>query len=63
MELYIISALVFALAVLGLSIGVIVSGKQVQGHCGGSAHVEEQCVRDNQGNKIQSCPTCDCDAL
>ncbi len=32
------SFLIFALAVTGLSIGIIVKGKPIKGHCGGGDH-------------------------
>jgi len=60
MEVILISMVVFSLAVLGLSIGVILNGKQIKGHCGGNLSIDT-CIKDSQGNKIQSCPECNCE--
>ncbi len=60
MEVFIASFVIFAIAILGLSVGVIFGDKQIRGHCGESAEVES-CVRDQNGNKITSCSTCSCE--
>ncbi len=63
MEIIIVSTVIFSLAVLALSIGTILDGRKLKGHCGGpSIYDGEGCIKDSQGNKIQSCPECSCEA-
>jgi hypothetical protein len=61
METYFATLLLFLLAVTGLSLGVIFKGKQIKGHCGGGAF-EDKCIRDSEGNKIESCSDCSCES-
>ncbi|MBU2513059.1 hypothetical protein KJ966_17095 [bacterium] len=60
MEVYIASIIIFALAILGLSLGAIFKNKQIKGHCGGTP-ILENCIKDEFGNKIVSCSTCSCE--
>lgn len=60
METYLATVVLFALAMTGLSLGMIFRGKQIKGHCGGAV-TEQKCVRDSQGNRIEACPNCDCE--
>ena len=58
---YIIAAIVFALAVAGMAIGVILSNRRIQGSCGGLAN-----LRDRDGNPYcESCtnPATDCEDI
>lgn len=59
-EIYILSLLVFIVAVCALSVGVLVSGKQLKGHCG-TPTFDEGCIKDSQGAKIISCGSCSCE--
>lgn len=61
MIIYIATIMIFALAILGLSVGMIVKGKQIKGHCGGNPVPADKCIRDKYGNKIQNCSHCDCE--
>ena len=68
MENFIASFLLIGLAMFGLSLGVVFKGKQIKGHCGnpsleagcGVSSHESECVKDEFGNKIAPCATCDC---
>lgn len=62
MEVVIVSTIIFTLAVLALSLGTVLGGRQPKGQCGGSAIHEESCIKDDEGNKIQSCPQCSCES-
>ena len=65
MEVIIPTILIFAIAMTGLSLGVIFRGKQIKGHCGG-ASLEEGCAGDCSGDGndscIEKCSTCTCDS-
>lgn len=53
METYLIAAVVFAVALSGMAIGVIVSNRRLKGSCGGLAG-----FKDSNGNSIcESCTT------
>ncbi len=60
MEVYLAALIVFALAILGLSLGVIFKNKQIKGHCGGTPTLES-CIKDEHGSKIESCSSCSCE--
>lgn len=62
MEIVLISTLIFTLAVLALSLGTILGGRPPKGQCGGSMVHEESCIKDSEGNKIQSCSQCSCES-
>lgn len=59
MKLFLISAIVFALAILGMAIGVIISNRRLRGSCGGLAG-----RKDKEGRTVCdvcSTPSKDCD--
>jgi hypothetical protein len=47
MKLFVISALVFGIALLGMSVGVIFGNRRIRGSCGGVSG-----LRDAQGNPL-----------
>jgi len=51
MWLYLVTFLFFALAILGMSVGVIFSNRRIQGSCGGLAS-----MKDREGNPL--CKAC-----
>ncbi len=58
MEYFVVTLVVFAIALAGMAIGVIVSNRRIKGSCGGLAG-----FKDEQGNSIcEACtnpsPTC-----
>ncbi len=53
---------IFAVSMVGLSLGVIINGRQIKGHCGGNPELPDSCVKDAQGNKVISCFDCDCES-
>jgi hypothetical protein len=58
MKVFLISTLVFGLALLGMALGVLLSNRRIKGSCGGLAG-----LRDEQGNPMcEACsspsPTC-----
>ena len=61
MEVVIVSTIIFTLAILALSLGTMLGGRQPKGQCGSSSLHEESCIKDSEGNKIQSCPQCSCE--
>ncbi len=64
MTVFIAAFIVFSLAMLGLSIGVVFSDNvKIKGHCGGEAKKEtlSQCIRGEDGRKIVDCDHCDCE--
>ncbi|MCP4753481.1 MAG: hypothetical protein GY866_21535 [Proteobacteria bacterium] len=61
MSMLFASIVVFSIAMLGMSVGVIFSKNvAIKGHCG-EPTLLEGCIKDSQGNKIRSCATCDCE--
>lgn len=51
MKIFIVSLIVFALAVLGMAIGVLISNRRIKGSCGGLAG-----LKDRDGNlKCEIC--------
>ncbi len=64
MEVFILTLLIFAISVTGLSIGVILKGKQIKGHCGG-ATLDDGCGGDCNVNGadscIEACADCSCE--
>ncbi len=60
MIVYIAAVFIFAIAMFFLSIGVILTGKQIEGHCGGAA-IGENCIKDARGRKIVNCGSCSCE--
>ncbi|MBU3917669.1 hypothetical protein KKA14_19250 [bacterium] len=59
-EVFIITLMVFGLAMFGLSVGVIFNKKQIKGHCSGNPSIPEKCIKDAYGNRIEACADCDC---
>lgn len=51
MSVYLLAAVVFALAIAGMAIGVVISGRSLRGSCGGMAG-----MKDSRGNPI--CEAC-----
>lgn len=68
MEIYLASIAIFALAMFGLSVGVVFRGKQIKGHCGGNptpAPLQGSkvgCYKHGNGNRISACAHCDCES-
>lgn len=62
MTVFIAAIVIFFIAFLGLSLGVILKDKQIKGHCGGVPTVTDSCERDEHGNKIASCSSCSCES-
>lgn len=50
-QTFIIAAIIFALVMTGMAIGVIISNRRLKGSCGGLAN-----LKDEQGNSI--CEAC-----
>ena len=61
MGVYIAAILIFGLSMFFLSLGLILNGRQIEGHCGGAA-LDETCIRDAHGRKIVSCGSCNCES-
>jgi len=58
-QMILVSFIVFALALTGMAIGVIVSNKRIKGSCGGLGN-----LRDDQGKSIcEGCTTPSADCL
>jgi hypothetical protein len=58
-QTFLIAAVVFLIAVVGMAIGVIVSNRRIKGSCGGLAN-----LRDEHGNTMcEACtrPSPECD--
>lgn len=77
MEIFIATLSVFLIAFFSLSVGMIFSDIKLKGHCGspslngghngtsqhgGGKDGGEGCSIDDFGNKINICPTCDCES-
>lgn len=59
MKLFLISAIVFALAILGMAIGVIISNRRLRGSCGGLAGREDK--EGRTACDLCTVPSKDCD--
>lgn len=59
METYLAALLIFAVSMVFLSLGTLISGRQIKGHCGEAA-LDESCIQDSHGRKIISCGSCSC---
>ena len=46
-QMFLITAVLFAIAIVGMAIGVIVSNRRLKGSCGGLAN-----MKDSRGNTI-----------
>lgn len=61
MTTFIATFVIFSLAMLGLSVGMIFSDVKIKGHCGGQTAPQTQCIKDKDGRIIETCDHCDCE--
>ena len=56
MMIFIATAVVFALAMAGMAIGVLISNRRLKGSCGGLAGLDPESPCQSCGVRVADCP-------